>query len=173
MKNAPVRPAPQRRGRRTDPHGRRPAGWLSRQHRHGRPWWRRVRLEYLRKRAAIHRDPVARHLYRSFIGGLGTIVVVAGLVMVPFPGPGWVVVFLGVAIIASEFEWARGLLHRGRRLLSRWTAWVRRQHALVKFLLAAGTGAFVCAVVWVTLRITGIPLWVPFRDLVPEFLGLT
>ncbi|MCC5475218.1 TIGR02611 family protein [Streptomyces barringtoniae] len=44
---------------------------------------------------------------------VGLAVVVAGIVMLPLPGPGWVVIFGGMAIWATEFVWAQ--------LVLRWT----------------------------------------------------
>ncbi|OIK05390.1 TIGR02611 family protein [Streptomyces monashensis] len=44
---------------------------------------------------------------------IGLAVVVAGVVMLPLPGPGWVVIFAGMAIWATEFVWAQ--------LVLRWT----------------------------------------------------
>ena len=34
-----------------------------------------------------------------------------GILAIPYPGPGWAIVFLGLAILATEFEWAHRLLH--------------------------------------------------------------
>lgn len=44
---------------------------------------------------------------------IGLAVVGAGVVMLPLPGPGWVVIFGGMAIWATEFVWAQ--------LVLRWT----------------------------------------------------
>ncbi|MFH9549752.1 TIGR02611 family protein [Streptomyces sp. NPDC051445] len=44
---------------------------------------------------------------------IGLAVVVAGIIMLPLPGPGWVVIFGGMAIWATEFVWAQ--------LALRWT----------------------------------------------------
>ncbi|MEH0543186.1 TIGR02611 family protein [Streptomyces sp. B21-105] len=44
---------------------------------------------------------------------LGLAVVGLGIVMLPLPGPGWVVIFGGMAIWATEFVWAQ--------LVLRWT----------------------------------------------------
>src|SRR6185437_5496681 len=49
-------------------------------------------------------------LYRIVIGLVGGAVTVTGIVLIPAPGPGWLVVFLGLAILASEFAWAERLL---------------------------------------------------------------
>ncbi|NUO46399.1 MAG: TIGR02611 family protein [Streptomyces sp.] len=44
---------------------------------------------------------------------IGLAVVVLGIIMLPLPGPGWVVIFGGMAIWATEFVWAQ--------LVLRWT----------------------------------------------------
>ncbi|WP_217239661.1 TIGR02611 family protein [Streptomyces sp. AC555_RSS877] len=44
---------------------------------------------------------------------IGLAVVGLGIVMLPLPGPGWVVIFGGMAIWATEFVWAQ--------LVLRWT----------------------------------------------------
>ncbi|MGW2702001.1 TIGR02611 family protein [Streptomyces sp. NPDC001340] len=44
---------------------------------------------------------------------IGLAVVVVGIIMLPLPGPGWVVIFAGMAIWATEFVWAQ--------LVLRWT----------------------------------------------------
>ena len=42
---------------------------------------------------------------------VGFTVLLAGAVMLVTPGPGWVVIALGLAILAAEFVWARRLLN--------------------------------------------------------------
>jgi len=44
---------------------------------------------------------------------VGLAVVAAGVIMLPLPGPGWLVIFGGMAIWATEFVWAQ--------LVLRWT----------------------------------------------------
>ena len=66
---------------------------------------------------------------------IGVLVVAIGLILVPLPGPGWLIVFVGLTILGTEFHWARRLLAWLRRVLSRfwerWTSWreARRQRA--------------------------------------------
>ena len=40
---------------------------------------------------------------------VGTIVILAGIIMLAIPGPGWLTIFLGLAILATEFIWAKHL----------------------------------------------------------------
>lgn len=37
---------------------------------------------------------------------LGFTIVGVGIILLPLPGPGWAVIFVGFAILASEFEFA-------------------------------------------------------------------
>lgn len=112
-------------------------------------------------RAAIRRRPTALLVYRMAVFSVGLVLVLGGLVLVPLPGPGWLIVILGLAIWASEFEPAQHLLAFVRARLREWDGWVRSQHRIVQGLLALLTGAFVLAVVWVTLYISGVPGWLP------------
>ncbi|MFF1835774.1 TIGR02611 family protein [Streptomyces sp. NPDC058231] len=60
----------------------------------------------------------SRALHLSWQVGVflvGLAVVAAGIVMLPLPGPGWLVIFGGMAIWATEFVWAQLVLRWTRR----------------------------------------------------------
>ncbi|GIJ47666.1 hypothetical protein Val02_45520 [Virgisporangium aliadipatigenens] len=86
------------------------------------------------------------------MGVLGTALILAGLLLVPLPGPGWAIVFAGLALLAVEFAWARRLLRRARRLVSLGTHWFGRRHWALRYgsgaLLAALLAAGVAVGVW-------------------------
>jgi uncharacterized protein (TIGR02611 family) len=42
----------------------------------------------------------------------GFTLLALGVVMIVTPGPGWVVILLGLGVLAAEFVWARTLLDR-------------------------------------------------------------
>jgi tellurite resistance protein TerC len=42
----------------------------------------------------------------------GFTLLLAGAVMVFTPGPGWLVIFLGLTLLAAEFVWARRMMER-------------------------------------------------------------
>lgn len=42
----------------------------------------------------------------------GFTLMVLGLLMLFTPGPGWLVIFLGLTLLAAEFVWARRLMDR-------------------------------------------------------------
>lgn len=48
---------------------------------------------------------------------LGAVLVVAGVVMLVTPGPGLVAIAAGLAVLATEFDWARDLRDRARHRL--------------------------------------------------------
>ncbi|MGR0318234.1 TIGR02611 family protein [Agromyces sp. ZXT2-3] len=80
-------------------------------------------------RSWIDRHPRLRFAYRFGVAVLGGVIAVAGLALVPLPGPGWLVVFLGLAILGTEFAWARRLAGWVKRLLDRFWAWWKARRA--------------------------------------------
>ena len=60
---------------------------------------------------------------------VGTVVILVGIVLLPLPGPGWVVIFTGLGLLSTEYDWARRLLVATRRRLAEWTARARRRRA--------------------------------------------
>ncbi len=100
-------------------------------------------------RDRIRSRPGANSAWRCGVGALGTLVLVAGVIMIPYPGPGWLVVFAGLAILGTEFTWAKRLLDHARGRYDQWNAWQRRQHGLVRVALLAATAGVVLLTLWV------------------------
>ena len=73
-----------------------------------------------------------RQLKRILIGVVGGVVLLFGLLTIPYPGPGWLTVLAGLAILATEFEWAQRLLHQVKERYERWQYWLKRQPLHVK-----------------------------------------
>ncbi|MEN3360380.1 MAG: hypothetical protein V7637_4362 [Mycobacteriales bacterium] len=96
-------------------------------------------------RDRLRANPALGLAYRIGVGIVGFAVVLLGLFLIPFPGPGWLVVFLGLGILATEFAWAERLLDHARRQLSRWTTWLRHQNLGTRLILGASTVAIVAA----------------------------
>ena len=65
---------------------------------------------------ALRLDELPPTLRKTIIGVSGGLVLTAGFAMVFLPGPAFVVIPLGLAILASEFAWARRYLLKGRDL---------------------------------------------------------
>ncbi|MFL6515507.1 MAG: PGPGW domain-containing protein [Chthoniobacterales bacterium] len=70
-----------------------------------RRFFRRVGLDQL--------HPVIR---RSLVALVGTTIVLIGLLLVFLPGPGALVILLGLAVLGTEFVWAQRLIRRAREL---------------------------------------------------------
>jgi uncharacterized protein (TIGR02611 family) len=60
-----------------------------------------------------------RATYTLIIAILGTTLVLIGLALLFLPGPGMVVVVIGLGLLASEFAWARRLLRRAKKELEK------------------------------------------------------
>ena len=59
----------------------------------------------------------ARHIQRSMpyrvaFMVLAFAVVLTGIALIPLPGPGWAVVFVGLGMLALEFKWAENLMEK-------------------------------------------------------------
>jgi len=85
---------------------------------------------------------------RVSIGVIGGIVLVAGVIMIPYPGPGWLVVFAGLAILAKEFTWADRVLNFAKHYYDQWLAWLGRQHLAVRLVVLGLTGMVVLVTLW-------------------------
>ena len=121
---------------------------------------RRQRYEAWRAAHIGERGP-RRILWRIGVALVGALLLVGGLALVPLPGPGWVVVFVGLGVLATEFAWAEHLLRRARRLVNEGTAALRRQPPLVRGAVAVGCVLVVMAVLVGLARIWGAPSWLP------------
>jgi uncharacterized protein (TIGR02611 family) len=102
----------------------------------------------------IRANPTGHLSLKITIGVLGGLVVAAGIVMIPFPGPGWAVVILGLAIWAVEFAWARNLLEFTKRHVQSWTHWIGRQSLPMRGLIGLVGFIFVSAIVWTSVKLT-------------------
>lgn len=120
-------------------------------------------------RRRIRANPRTAQMYRMFVAILGLIVVAIGIVLLPFPGPGWVVIFIGLGIWASEFEWAQNLLAWVREQVEAWWNWLERKGWWAKALAALATFVLVMLIFWALFAVSGVPGWFP--DFAKELLA--
>ncbi len=85
----------------------------------------------------MHARSTTARLYRAGVGVVGSLVVVLGVILIPLPGPGWLIVFIGLSILASEFAWAERLLHFARAKVGSWTGWVAARSRAGRLLVGA------------------------------------
>lgn len=69
----------------------------------------------LRKWESARQNTMVNVLWRAGVLVVGLTMVVAGIAMLLLPGPGWLTIFLGLAVLASEYTWANRLLLPVRR----------------------------------------------------------
>ncbi len=90
---------------------------------------RPIRRMLGRMRAWVSTRPRLNVLYRTMVGVLGGGIATLGLLLVPLPGPGWLVVFLGLAVLGTEFHWAKRISRWLKRMLDRFWAWWKARRA--------------------------------------------
>jgi uncharacterized protein (TIGR02611 family) len=79
----------------------------------------RYRARYRRVREAARRRRALDLAWRITVLMVGIAIVSAGLVMLITPGPGWVAIIVGLAVLATEYVWAERLLARVKRVAER------------------------------------------------------
>lgn len=93
------------------------------------------RLRLARRR--IRSTRFGRLALQAGVGLVGAALIVVGIILLPLPGPGWLIIFAGLGVLATEFEWAARLLRFARTQVSRWTAWAAQQGRLTQLALGA------------------------------------
>jgi uncharacterized protein (TIGR02611 family) len=103
--------------------------------------------EFIKARRALHVS------WQVGVFVVGLAVVVAGVIMLPLPGPGWLVIFGGMAIWATEFVWAQLVLRWTKRKVTEATQRaldpkVRRRNIILTTVGLVIVAALVAVYVW-------------------------
>ncbi|MBA5221486.1 TIGR02611 family protein [Streptomyces griseoaurantiacus] len=103
--------------------------------------------EFIKRRRVLHLS------WQVGVFVVGLAVVAAGVVMLPLPGPGWLVIFAGMAIWATEFVWAQLVLRWTKRKVTEATQAaldprVRRRNIILTSVGLVLIAAFVAVYVW-------------------------
>jgi len=115
----------------------------------------------MRERLAERREAHVRrsHAYRIAFAIAGAVVTLAGIAMLVTPGPAFVVIPIGLAMLALEFAWAENLLDRALEQAEvaqrKAAATTRTQRVLGGLAAALGVAAAVTA--WLLWEIPVIP----------------
>ncbi|SEH83246.1 TIGR02611 family protein [Mycolicibacterium rutilum] len=107
-----------------------------------------VKRRWARWRDKLRERPRLEFGYRIAVGVIGLVVLAAGILAIPYPGPGWAIVFVGLGILATEFDWARRLLGWVRERYDKAMAWFKEQGLWVQVLGAVFTAAVVLGSLW-------------------------
>ena len=107
-------------------------------------------IEKLEARRATHRD--RSRLYRIGFGVVGAAVLIGGVVMLVTPGPAFVLIPIGLAMLSLEFVWAERLLEKSLEQAQiaqdKAAQTTRTQRILVAIATALAIAACVLAVLW-------------------------
>jgi uncharacterized protein (TIGR02611 family) len=104
-------------------------------------------------RERLYATRIGRFGVKIVVALAGTLVIAVGVVLLPLPGPGWVIILGGLAILALEFHWARRLLAFTRRQLLHWTRLVRDGSWLVRVVSVGGLLLVVGAALLLSLQL--------------------
>lgn len=85
---------------------------------------------------------------KTIVGIVGGAVLVAGIFMIPYPGPGWLVVFAGLGILSTQFEWAARVLQFAKGKYDTWEDWIKHQSMWVRGVFVLLTAAVVVLTLW-------------------------
>jgi uncharacterized protein (TIGR02611 family) len=109
-------------------------------------------------RRKIRSDPRKARIYRVGVAIAGLLLVILGVLSGPLPGPGGIpLVLFGLAVWASEFEWAQRVMQWFKRRLKQFRGWGRPTQTAVWALFFLVVGILVYSY----LVIAGVPVWVP------------
>lgn len=87
----------------------------------------RVKERVAGLRATVVRRRGGLRVWRVAVAVVGSVVIAGGVILLVIPGPGWLVIFLGLGIWATEFAWARSLLSYTQRQVRKATGWLARR----------------------------------------------
>ena len=94
----------------------------------------------------MHR--LLRNSKRVVVAISGGLVVLVGIIAIPYPGPGWLIVFVGLGILATEFDWARRVLNYARLKYEGWQDWISRQPLSARVTIWLLTTLIVMVTIW-------------------------
>jgi uncharacterized protein (TIGR02611 family) len=106
------------------------------------------------------------------VAGAGGIVVLLGLMLIPLPGPGGLIVLSGIGIWAVEFHWARRLQGYARGQAQRSWRWLTRRPWPLRLAVAGVGAAGAVGCLAVSLRYgAGVDVYAVGADLIADLGG--
>ncbi|AYE98203.1 TIGR02611 family protein [Mycobacterium paragordonae] len=108
----------------------------------------RSRHRLRRTRDRLRKWPTLDVAYRIAVGIVGLALLAVGVIAIPYPGPGWAILFLGLAVLATEFSVFQRLLKYLRGRYDAGMAWFRRRHWTVQALGTLSSIAVTVGTLW-------------------------
>ncbi|MFE3544456.1 TIGR02611 family protein [Nocardia sp. NPDC059177] len=122
--------------------------------------WTATRQRGRAFRQHIAARPTLNFGYRAAVGLFGGLVLLVGIVTIPYPGPGWALVFAGFGILATEFVWAHHTLTWVRGKYRIVMDWYTSRGWTIKVLGAVATFALVLATLWLLGTFSMVAGWI-------------
>jgi uncharacterized protein (TIGR02611 family) len=72
---------------------------------------------FLKIKSGLKMQGIPAPVRRTIIGVVGGTVLLLGVALIVLPGPAFIVIPIGLTILATEFAWARRYLRKARKLL--------------------------------------------------------
>jgi hypothetical protein len=107
-------------------------------------------------------DFLKRHAKRVAVEGLGWLLVVAGLAALVLPGPGLLLLFGGMALLATQYEWAERRLEPIRRGALKTASDSVKSWVRIASSAGFSVGLIVLGIVWGAHP--PVPGWWPLAD---------
>jgi hypothetical protein len=107
-------------------------------------------------------DFITRHGKRILIEGVGWLLMVAGIAALVLPGPGLLMLFAGMALLATQYEWAERRLEPIREAAFKTAADGVKTWPRIIFSVLLALGIIAAGIVW-GIHPT-VPSWWPLAD---------
>lgn len=136
-----------------------------------------------RLHAWAHKNPVSSLVTKIVVTIVGVILILAGIIMLITPGQGILSIILGLAVLSSEYEWAKRLRHRAEAKLKEASEAakamdpkVRRRRivltVLATVLVVGGVIWYLAVYDWPSFAVDGWDRLQSISGLVPELPGM-
>ncbi|GAC57376.1 hypothetical protein GOHSU_18_01310 [Gordonia hirsuta DSM 44140 = NBRC 16056] len=124
--------------------------------------WQLLRAHAHDQRERIRPYPHLNSAYRAAVAFVGTVMVLGGAAMVPLPTPGfgWILIFLGLGVLSTEFVWAQKLTTWLRRALDWAAAWWKRRSPTEKSGLIFALSVLILLILWLSGMLGTAGSWV-------------
>ncbi len=76
-------------------------------------------MNWARIKAAVSLKRIPGPVRKPIVGVIGSTVVLIGVAMMVLPGPAFIVIPVGLGILATEFAWARRAIRRARVMIAK------------------------------------------------------
>lgn len=92
---------------------------------------------------------------------IGAVLLVTGIIILPTPAPGWLLIFTSLAVLSLEVRRVRGIVLAAARRFDGAADWFRRRHVVWQVAMTLAVAAFMVIAMgsaWYLMAPDGLPL---------------